>query len=164
MSHAKPADLKHPSVLVATFGGSGLLRPAPGTWGTLAALVPAWVIATQYSPQILLYVAMALFFIGCWASDAYMVRYGAHDPGEIVVDEAAGVMLALSFTEPLWWTFALGFIFFRLFDILKPWPISLADRKIDGGLGVMVDDIIAGAFAALALQLAYIAITVTYAG
>lgn len=143
------------SSIIATWFGSGLLKPAPGTWGTLAALPFAWVIAslgdTWSIPWALALAAAILFPIGVWAAGRYDVRIGGHDSSEIVVDEVVGVWLALSVVPVDWIHFAAGFILFRVFDIWKPWPIRWADRSIAGGLGVMLDDVLAGLAAAAAL-------------
>lgn len=139
---------------VATWFGSGASPKAPGTVGTLAALPFAWIIHTQLGAAALMASAVLLFFIGIWASNRYMADQGGdHDPGAIVVDEVAGIWLLLSFIFPGVLSYALGFILFRLFDILKPWPISYFDRTVHGGFGVMLDDILA-AFYPLVLVVA----------
>lgn len=148
-------DLKDPVVFVCTFGGSGLLKPAPGTWGTLAALPFAWIAATALGQEVLILLALVYLIAGLWAAHTYEEKFQTHDAGEIVIDEAAGITLALAFVPPSLVTFALGFALFRLFDIIKPWPVSLADRQVDGAIGVMLDDIIAGVMAAAVLSIVH---------
>jgi phosphatidylglycerophosphatase A len=144
-----------PSSLIATWFGSGLIKPAPGTWGTLAALPFAWGMATWGEsmgiPWALAVAAIALFPIGVWAAGRHDALNGGHDSSEIVVDEVVGVWVALAFVPADWVHYIAGFLLFRLFDIWKPWPIRWADQAVDGGLGVMLDDVFAGVAAALSL-------------
>lgn len=150
-----PASLpvRHPAFLLATWFGAGLLPKIPGTWGSAAALPFAWVIAWYGGPYALLVASLAAFVVGIWAAEIYSRHAGIKDPGAIVIDEVAGQWLTLVpfAPDPLVW-FA-GFILFRIFDILKPWPANLADRALSGGLGVMLDDMIAGIYAGAALML-----------
>ncbi len=142
-----------PALLIATWFGSGLIKPAPGTWGSLAALPFAWVIATFGESWYLLPAAIALFPVGVWAATEYDRVKESHDSSEIVVDEVVGVWITLAFVPPDWLHYLVGFVLFRLFDILKPWPVRWADRKIAGGMGVMLDDVLAAIYAALSLYL-----------
>lgn len=150
----------HPAHLVATVGGIGHLRPAPGTWGSLVALPLAWLAWQGGGVALLLAAAVAAFAGGLWAS-AVMVRGSAvKDPGFIVIDEVAGQLLA---ALPIPWWFdqsaglgsvmamGLAFVLFRAFDIGKPWPIGWIDRRVTGAWGVMLDDVAAGLIAALIL-------------
>lgn len=147
----------HPASLIATWFGAGLLPRCPGTWGTLAALPFGALIIHQFGMMALLYASIALFVVGIKASNIYMARTGKeHDPGEIVVDEVVGMWLVLLVTPRGLPYSELGayftaFVLFRLFDITKPWPIRLADKRIKGGLGVMLDDVLASGFAAVVL-------------
>ncbi|MBV1885998.1 MAG: phosphatidylglycerophosphatase A [Parvibaculaceae bacterium] len=137
----------HPAHLMATWFGAGLLPKAPGTWGSLAALPFAYGMLMLFpSPYVLFLAAGILFFPGCWASAAYASSTGNPDPGAVVVDEVVGqwMVLAVAPFSPIGWL--LAFVLFRLFDVVKPWPISLADRHIKGGFGIMFDDVIAAAF------------------
>jgi phosphatidylglycerophosphatase A len=137
-------------VLVATMGGIGRLKPAPGTWGSLVVL-PAALLGPM--PALLLGILVTL--IGFYAVRQVLRETPDQDPGWIVVDEAAGMLIALaglSMTASIWGVL-IAFGLFRVFDIFKPWPISWADQQ-KGALGVMLDDIVAGALAALALILA----------
>jgi phosphatidylglycerophosphatase A len=132
--------------LVATLGGVGLLKPGPGTWGS-AVVLPAVLLG----PLPCLLLAFALTFAGFWAATR-VLREG-DDPGWFVADEGAGMLLtlaALSSASVL--GVMLAFALFRTLDIVKPWPVSWADAQ-PGALGVMLDDLIAGAIAAVALIL-----------
>jgi phosphatidylglycerophosphatase A len=150
----------HPAHLIATVGGIGHLRPAPGTWGSLAALPIAWFAWQVGGAALLLAAAAAAFVLGLWAS-AVMVHNSANkDPGFIVIDEVAGQLLA-ALPIALWSgrsvgpeplvALALAFGLFRALDIAKPWPIGWIDRRAPGAWGVMLDDIAAGLIAALLL-------------
>lgn len=136
---------------VVTWFGSGLAPRAPGTFGTLAALPFAVVIAWLWGPWGLVIGAVAVFLVGWWASEAYVRRVRQKDPGQVVIDEVAAMWLTLA-VVPLDVTYyALAFVAFRFFDILKPWPVRWADRRIGGGLGIMIDDILAAGYAMLVL-------------
>ncbi|HKW53882.1 MAG TPA: phosphatidylglycerophosphatase A [Stellaceae bacterium] len=142
----------HPAGIIATWFGAGLLPWAPGTWGSLAALPFAWVIAWLFGAVGLLAAAIALFFIGWWAAARMTRATGIKDSGTIVVDEVAGQWLSLVAAPLVPGAYALAFVLFRLFDITKPWPARWADRALPGGFGVMADDVFAGIYAALALR------------
>ncbi len=148
----------HPAAIIATWFGSGLLPWAPGSWGSLTALPPAWLIAHFLGPRVLVAAAVIVFFLGWWAAERVQQASGVADEGSIVIDEVAGqwLTLAVAPADPL--AYAAGFLLFRLFDITKPWPARWADRRIPGGLGVMADDVIAGIYAAIAL-VAILAVT-----
>ena len=133
--------------LVATWFGSGLLPGAPGTWGSLAALPPAALIAWYGGSGGLAAAGLAAFAVGVPAADRYAKDSGEVDPGAVVIDEVAALWLVLAavpFTPSGW---LLGFAAFRVFDITKPFPIRRIERRIRGGLGVMVDDLVAAAYA-----------------
>ena len=142
---------------IVTFGYVGLLRPAPGTWGSLAAVVLA-VLAYQAGFALAVPLGcVVVTVLGFWAVPRAIAGQADKDPSEIVIDEVAGQWLALSFTLlPLWWHDAgllaawpgvvVPFVLFRLFDIWKPWLVGRADRRGDGA-GVMLDDLWAGLFA-----------------
>jgi phosphatidylglycerophosphatase A len=139
--------------LIATWFGAGLLPWAPGTWGSLAALPFAWVIATLLGAKALFVATVLLFFIGWWAAARVGRASGIKDAGAIVVDEVAGQWLTLAVTPADAGAYAAGFLLFRLFDITKPWPARWIDQHVGGGLGVMLDDIVAALYAAAALAL-----------
>lgn len=143
--------LSHPACLLATWFGSGLLRPAPGTWGSLAALPFAWIITYYAGPIALAVATVAVFALGCWAGGVYERAGGDKDPGVVVIDEVAGQWLVLIAAPLNPWYYLAAFVLFRICDILKPWPANWADRKISGGLGIMMDDILAALYAAAAI-------------
>ena len=132
---------------VVTWFGSGLIPKAPGTWGSLAALPFAWGLWSLGGAVAVGLGAVVVFLLGWAAADLYMKRTGEHDPGRIVIDEVAGQWLTLLLVPPDWLLYGLGFALFRLFDIAKPWPIGWLDRRVGGGFGVMIDDILAGLYA-----------------
>ena len=144
-------SLRHPPILLATWFGSGYLRPAPGTWGTAAALPFAWAILHWATPLILILSSLVLFAAGIWAANRFDAMTQGHDASEIVVDEVVGVWLTLGLIGlafPLSWAaWVGGFFLFRLFDIVKPFPIRQIDRSVGGGFGVMIDDVLAGLLA-----------------
>jgi phosphatidylglycerophosphatase A len=137
-----------PARLVATLGGVGRLRPAPGTWGSLLVL-PAALLG----PVACIVLAVVVTLAGWVAVRAVLAEGGEQDPGWIVVDEAAGMLLALAAAPAGWVGVVAAFALFRAFDILKPWPVSWADG-LRGATGVMLDDLIAGAMAGALLLLA----------
>lgn len=134
-----------PALLVATMGGVGRLRPGPGTWGSALVLPALWL-----GPVACLALAALCLVAGWWAAGE-VLRDGVEDPGWFVVDEGAGMLLALAALPAATLPGALAaFALFRLLDITKPWPISWFDRQ-PGAFGVMLDDVIAGAIAGAAL-------------
>jgi phosphatidylglycerophosphatase A len=143
----------HPAHLIATWFGTGCLPKAPGTWGSLAALPFAWAIASYGGSVALLVAAGGALAAGIWASGVMERATGAKDPGKIVIDEVAGQWLTLVPVAPDPLLYLIGFLLFRIADIVKPWPASWCDRNLSGGVGVMLDDIAAGAYAAVALYL-----------
>ncbi|MBA8888423.1 phosphatidylglycerophosphatase A [Dokdonella fugitiva] len=149
------ALLAHPGGWIACGFGSGLSPRAPGTAGSAAALLPWLALRELDAPYYVLVVAIA-FAIGAWASNVAIDRLRIADPGAVVCDEFVGQWIALLplVLAPRGWPWvAVAFGLFRLFDVWKPWPVSWADRRIHGGVGVMLDDVIAGAYAALVLAL-----------
>ena len=133
-------------ILWLAFGfGTGFIRFAPGTWGTLPGVAIAYFLMPH--PYLHLISIVVLMVIGTYLCQRASDILGAHDHGGIVIDEIVGVLITLFFFTPTLLTLILGFIWFRIFDIIKPWPIRWIDKKIHGGLGIMLDDIIAGIFA-----------------
>jgi phosphatidylglycerophosphatase A len=133
--------------------GSGLSRFAPGTMGTLAA-IPFAPLLKALSPLFYWGVLVALFAVGVWLCGVTAERLGKHDPGGIVWDEMVGYWLAIAFIPMDWRWLAAAFVLFRLFDILKPWPIRSVERFFKGGLGIMADDILAAVYAMLVMAAA----------
>ncbi len=139
---------RHPAWQIATWFGAGLMPKAPGTWGSLAAVPFAYGIYHFAGPVGLLAATLTLFILGVWAAGEFSRRAGAQDPQAVVVDEVAGQWLALVPAGDDILFYAAGFLLFRLFDIWKPWPVSWAERRFAGGWGIMLDDMVAGAYAA----------------
>lgn len=137
---------------MATGFGLGLLPIMPGTWGSLAALPCAWTIRSGGGVWLLLSAAISVFGLGCWASTRVAAASGRHDPGFIVVDEIAAQWLVLVAAPLNLWAYIGAFLLFRFFDIAKPWPIKRVERAVAGGLGIMLDDVLAALYA-LALLL-----------
>ncbi len=138
-------------ILFLAFGfGSGLTKKMPGTSGTIAA-IPVYLLLIQ--ANIWLYCLLTVFvtIIGVWICGRAAKKLGEHDFGGIVWDEIAGFLITMSLVSFSWVAVLKGFILFRIFDILKPWPIKWIDQKVDGGLGIMLDDVLAGAIAAVIL-------------
>lgn len=142
--------LRDPVLLLAFGFGSGLSPKAPGTAGSLLAMLLFPLLALLPLPGYLLVVALTIV-AGIWLCGAAARRLGVHDHGGIVLDEIAGVWLAMAAAPTTWPWMLAGFVVFRFFDILKPWPISWLDRRVSGGLGIMVDDLLAGVFTWLIL-------------
>ena len=130
--------------------GTGLAKKAPGTWGTLAGLAVMPLLYQLPLQLVLLFIVLASIF-GVWLCGRVAEDLGVPDHGGIVWDEMVGIWLTLILlpNSLVWWV--LGFILFRILDILKPWPISWLDRHVAGGLGIMLDDILAGIIAGLLL-------------
>jgi phosphatidylglycerophosphatase A len=150
-----PASVWRNPVHFLAFGfGSGASPWAPGTMGTLAA-VPLYFLIAQLSLPFYLLVLLVSFLLGCWLCGRTSADLGVHDHSGIVWDEFVGywlTMLALPVT--LGWALA-GFVLFRFFDIIKPWPIGWVDKRVHGGFGIMLDDVLAAVYAALILHLFY---------
>ena len=140
-------SLRSPGILFATWFGCGYLPKAPGSWGSLVSLPFAWVVVMHGGPWALIAASIVVFFIGIWASNVYILKSGVLDPGPVVIDEVVGQWLTLAFVPTELTIYAIGFFLFRLTDIFKPWPICWADRKIVGGFGVMLDDVLAALYA-----------------
>ena len=147
------AILGSPAGWIASGFGSGLSPVAPGTAGSAVALLP-WFALRELSLPIFAVALLLAFALGVRASNIVIAQIRIDDPGVIVWDEFVGQWIALA---PLLWFvrgwpwIIIGFVLFRLFDIFKPWPVSWADRSIKGGLGVMLDDVLAGLYAAIVL-------------
>jgi phosphatidylglycerophosphatase A len=144
----------HPAGLLATWFGIGLSPRAPGTCASLVALPFAWLIQRWSGAPGLLIAAMILFAVGCWTASTVSRDVGIKDPGLIVIDEVAGQWLTLVVAPLSVIFYVAGFVLFRIFDILKPWPVNWADRRLPGGFGIMGDDAIAALYAGVVLFVA----------
>lgn len=134
----------HPANFIAFGFGSGLAPKAPGTFGTLAAYPCYWLLALAGITGLkLALLCVPLFFLGVYVSERADRILGVHDHGGANFDEVVAMLLILSVTPSTWLAWLVAFGLFRLFDIFKPWPICWFDRNVHGGLGVMLDDIVA---------------------
>ena len=131
--------------------GSGLSPYAPGTAGTLAAIPVFWLMASL-SLELYLGIVVLLFIVGIYLCQQTTNKLGAHDHSAIVWDEVVGYLLTMIAVPFDWRWVILGFFLFRLFDVWKPWPVRLLDRRVGGGLGIMLDDVGAAVYAALSLH------------
>jgi phosphatidylglycerophosphatase A len=147
---AQPRLLRQPVHFLAFGFGAGLMPRAPGTFGTLIA-VPIVAAVMQFGWIALLIFALATFVAGIYICGESARRLGVHDHPGIVWDEITGYSVTMLAAPADWYWLAGGFVLFRIFDILKPWPIREADHSLRGGLGIMLDDVIAGLFAAAIL-------------
>ena len=145
--------LRTPTGLLAFGFGSGLVRHAPGTFGTLAAVPLGWILK-QLPPIGYGAGLVALFLLGVYVCGAASRRLGRHDPGGIVWDEMVGFWLTVALVPVTWAWWLAAFVLFRFFDIVKPWPIRQFEARLPGGLGIMFDDVIAAAYAMLVLAVA----------
>ena len=147
--------LTNPIHFLALGFGAGLIKPAPGTWGTLVA-VPLYVGFMAINPSQnfgLIILAVITFLVGIVLCGKTASDVGVHDHGAIVWDEIVGYFISLIALPPTTLNIVLAFILFRIFDIIKPWPIKIVDKKIHGGFGIMFDDVLAGIMACVILHL-----------
>ncbi|RED53259.1 phosphatidylglycerophosphatase A family protein [Aestuariispira insulae] len=141
----------HPANWISTWFGAGYLRPASGTWGTLAALPFAWAIGQSFGQTGLFIMALMAYGVGIWSSGLYSQMTQSHDASEVVIDEVAGIWLTLAAIPLSLSSLVVGFFLFRIMDIVKPFPANMADKRLPGGIGIMTDDMIAGLYAGIAL-------------
>jgi phosphatidylglycerophosphatase A len=139
---------------IATFFGIGRLPKAPGTWATLAALPVAFLFLKQ-GPVTYMVLTFILLIIGIFACEITERSRTSHDDGDLVIDEVVGLLITMTWLPITWQSFVFSFVLFRMLDIAKPFPINLLDKRIKGGLGVMLDDVAAGMIANMVLQLVY---------
>ena len=149
----RPAQVfGHPACFLAFGFGSGLAPFAPGTFGTMAA-VPLYLLASSLELPMYLGLTLLLFLAGVWICGRCERVLGVQDHSGIVWDEIVGFLIAMIAAPVSLTTLVSGFVLFRLFDVLKPWPIGFLDRRMHGGLGIMLDDVLAGIYACLGLLL-----------
>ncbi|MDZ7841528.1 MAG: phosphatidylglycerophosphatase A [Gammaproteobacteria bacterium] len=144
-------SLTDPGHLLALGLGTGLLPRAPGTWGSLLA-IPVFFMLHPFGPVIYVAAVTVLFVLGIYLCGRTARALGVHDHGAIVIDEVVGMLVTWVAAGPGWFTVVAGFVLFRFFDIVKPWPIRRIDREVAGGMGIMLDDLLAGLMAAAVLQ------------
>ena len=142
------------AMLLSTWFGCGFFKPAPGTSGSLAALPIAWVLTELGGYQALAVATIIITAIGVWASNVHSQELLEEDPPQVVIDEVAGQLLTLLVVPPTLIHYLFGFVLFRIADIVKPWPVNWVDQNIKGGLGIMLDDILAAAYAGAGLLIA----------
>lgn len=140
--------------LIYTGLGLGLAPRAPGTFGTLLG-IPIFWLCRDFGWPLYVTLLFLIFVIGVWSAQRAEKDLGRHDAGQVVIDEVLGYMVTMFLAPALPLNWLWGFVFFRLFDIVKPWPVSWADKKIPGALGVMADDVLAGLYAWLVMRLAF---------
>ncbi len=144
--------LKNPAAFIAYGFGAGLSPKAPGTMGTLVAIPIYWLIQ-DWSLFAYVTFTVVAFLFGIWICQRTVDWLKQDDPGAVVWDEIVGYLVTMIAAPQGWAWIITGFVLFRIFDILKPWPVSLADKKLHGGLGIMLDDVIAGVMAAAVMVL-----------
>lgn len=140
---------------VSWFGLSGKFNRIRGTWGTLATLPLAFIVQYTMGNIALAIVGCALFILGVIASEHYVKETNKEDPGEIIIDEVAATCVLIAFLPLSMESYIAAFFVFRIFDIVKPWPVSLADKKCKGGFGVMFDDMLAALYPVLLMAILY---------
>lgn len=145
-------SLKNPVHFLALGFGSGLAAKAPGTFGTLAA-IPLYLLMAQLPLAWYLGLTLLSVLAGIYICDKAAKDMGVHDHGAIVWDEVAGLLITMIAAPAGWIWLLVGFGLFRFFDIIKPWPIRWLDAKVEGGFGIMIDDVLAGVFAFIGLQM-----------
>lgn len=143
--------LRDPGHLLSFGFGSGLSPYAPGTAGTVAA-IPVYLLLSMLHPIAYLLATVASVMMGVYLCGRTSQALGVHDHAAIVWDEFAGFFITMLFAPTSITTVILGFVLFRIFDIFKPWPASVIDTRLKGGLGVMLDDVIAGIYAMVLMQ------------
>lgn len=148
----KQVALKTPTGFLAFGFGSGLAPFAPGTFGTLAA-IPLYLLMVQLPWMAYLLLTVAAFFLGIYLCNRASHHLGVHDHGGIVWDEFVGLWITLFLVPNEWPWLLAGFVLFRFFDVVKPFPIKWLDKKVKGGFGIMIDDVIAGLFAWIILMI-----------
>ncbi len=152
MNKIPEGSLKKPLHFLALGFGSGAAPVAPGTFGTVAA-IPVYLLLVQLPFVGYLFSVILISVIGVYICGRTAEDWGVHDHSAIVWDEIAGFLVTMILAPVSVISVVLGFAYFRLFDIWKPFPISWLDKKVEGGFGIMIDDLLAGVFAALLLQL-----------
>lgn len=150
--HNVKITIKTPMQFFASGFGSGCAPVAPGTFGTVAS-IPIWMLLSLLSPISYAIAVIAIFFLGWYVSEKASQELGVHDHGGIVIDEFVGFFITMFLVPFSWINILLGFILFRIFDVIKPWPIKIIDQKVKGGFGIMIDDVFAGIMALICLHI-----------
>jgi len=148
--------LSNPIHLLSLGFGSGLSPHAPGTMGTLVA-IPLYLLLSQLELWPYLIVVAAGFLLGIYLCDKTSKALGVHDHSGIVWDEIIGYWITMIAIPAVTWQWILaGFVLFRFFDIVKPWPVKIADKRVPGGFGIMFDDLLAGLYALACIQISWL--------
>ena len=156
--HPLPKEVLTNPVHFLAFGfGSGLAPFAPGTVGTIAA-IPIYLLLNTFSPLVYFIVLVLISLLSVVIAGQSARLLQVHDHGGIVIDEICGYLLTMFLAPSGWEWIVLGFVLFRIFDIFKPWPIRWLDRQVGGGIGIVIDDLMAGIYALLSLQLVVLAV------
>lgn len=155
MKNLAKTVFSHPWHWLAFGFGAGLSPKAPGTMGTLVA-IPFIMLMSFLSTPIYIGITLLVTLVGTYAADWSSRDLNVHDHSGIVIDEIAGMMWVMLVVPINWKTLLAGFILFRIFDIFKPWPIRWLDKHVKGGVGIMVDDLLAAVFAAVCLKAVYV--------
>ncbi len=145
-------SLSNPWHFLALGFGTGLAPKAPGTFGSLAA-IPLYLLMMPLSWPLYLALTLVALLLGVVICQKASAAMGVHDHPAIVWDEVVGMLITLFLAPPGWLWILAGFVIFRFFDIVKPWPIGWLDRKVHGGLGIMLDDVMAGLMSLAVMQL-----------
>lgn len=154
-SHTKVTfDLKQPVQFLALGFGSGLAPKAPGTFGTAAA-IPVYLLLAMLTPMYYFFAVVITIIAGIYICGKAADNVSVHDHPAIVWDEFVGYFITMFMVPVSWQSVLVGFLLFRVFDILKPWPISFIDKKMSGGAGIMFDDILAGLFSLAIMHLIF---------
>jgi phosphatidylglycerophosphatase A len=140
------------SATIATLGGLGRVRKAPGTVASFVTLIAAWPLAGIGGQALVLLASIGTMAVGGWAAEHYARECGVADPPDCVIDEVAGQFLACAFAPRELLAYGLVFLLFRALDIFKPWPIGAAER-LHGGVGIVADDMVAGLLAGFVIVL-----------
>ncbi len=151
MEKENKPSLKNPDVLFLSFFGVGFIKYAPGTFGTLAAM-PLLYLLGQFNPPFFIFIPFLLIFtfISCYIAEITQKKYSLHDPQWIVIDEVIGMSMTwLFFRDNNLLHLAIAFVLFRIFDIIKIWPASFFDKKVEHGAGTILDDVVSGVYAGL---------------
>ncbi len=139
------------AVLIATFGYTGYFPVAPGTAGSAAALLVYALVRWSGSPLVEGAVLVAVAIAGTWSATIAERHFNATDPGEVVIDEVLGMLMTLAFLPLTWRGVLVGFLVFRVLDIVKPFPADIAER-LRGGMGIMADDAVSGVYGNLIMR------------
>lgn len=142
--------MRHIYIFLATGMYTGFSPVAPGTCGTVVGVL-MFLLLGHLAPLPYIITILAFIALSVWVSDRAIEIFGREDPQQVVIDEIAGYLVAVAFHEVNMYIMIAGFVLFRIFDIAKPFPIGVIDRKVSGGVGVVMDDVLAGVYANVAL-------------